>query len=262
MAEKNEFLSSLFTLKGKTALITGASSGLGLEFASALAEAGANVAIVARRTDRLNTAKNQLKKLGFNVCALPMDVADRNSVDETVELIEESFAPVDILVNNAGVAEPQSFLEMSEQAWAEVIETNLSGVWRVSQSVARKMAQRDTGGAIINIASILGMRTQRTQTNYASAKAGVIQLTKTMAHELGREGIRVNAIAPGYFVTEMNREFFNSEAGKKYVHELFPRRTGELSELAGALLLLAGDAGSYITGVTLPVDGGTILASL
>ncbi|MFC1665726.1 SDR family NAD(P)-dependent oxidoreductase [Pseudomonadota bacterium] len=262
MAEQNEFLSTLFSLKGKTALVTGASSGLGLEFARVLAKAGADVAIVARRTGRLNTAKKELVNSGFNICALPMDVADRHSVDETVDQIEESFAPVDILVNNAGVAEPQAFLEMSEQAWAEVIETNLNGVWRVSQAIARKMSQRATGGSIINIASILGVRTQRTQANYASAKAGVIQLTKTMAHELGRERIRVNAIAPGYFVTEMNKNFFASDAGNNYVHKLLPRRTGELSELSGALLLLASSAGSYITGVTLPVDGGTILSSL
>lgn len=262
MVAKSDFISTLFSIKGKTALVTGASSGLGLEFARTLAKAGAQIAIAARRHDRLTLVKTELEKIGTEVYAVPMDVADRRSVDEAVELVEQEFASIDILVNNAGVADPQPFLEMSEKAWTGVLETDLNGVWRVSQSVARKMVQRNSGGSIINIASILGMRTQRTQVNYASAKAGVIQLTKTMAHELGREGIRVNAIAPGYFITELNREFFESDRGKGYVQKLFPRRTGELSELAGSLLLLASDAGSYITGVTLPVDGGAIISGL
>ena len=262
MVVKNTFISTLFDLEGKTALVTGASSGLGLEFARTLAKAGAKVVIAARRLERLNTAKAELEKISTEVYAIPMDVTDRTSVDTAVESIVRDFAPIDILVNNAGLARPQTFLEMSELAWTEVLETDLSGVWRVSQSVARRMRERKSGGSIINIASILGIRTQRTQVNYASAKAGVIQLTKNMAQELGREGIRVNALAPGYFVTDLNRDFFESDSGKKYIQKLFPRRTGELSELAGSLLLLASDAGNYITGVVLPVDGGTILSDL
>lgn len=262
MVEKDNFISNLFALDGKTALITGASSGLGLEFARILAMAGAQVAIVARRIDRLDSAKTEIERIGTKVVAVPMDVTDRASVDAAVDTIEQQLGPIDVLVNSAGFVDPQLFLEMSEQAWSGVLETDLSGVWRVSQAVARKMVQRTSGGSIINISSVVGLRTQRTQTNYASAKAAVIQLTKTMAHELWREGIRVNAIAPGYFVTDMNQEFFESEQGKKYLKKLFPRRTGELQELAGPLLLLASDAGSYITGITLPVDGGTILSGL
>jgi len=149
---------------------------------------------------------------------------------------------------------------MSEQEWSGVIGTDLTGVWRVAQVVARRMVKR-RAGAIINMASVLGLAVQPTQANYASAKAGVIQLTRALARELWREGVRVNAIAPGYFPTDMNRGFLESPRGNAYIARLFPGRTGQPKELAGALLLLASDAGSYITGVTLPVDGGILLAA-
>lgn len=262
MNHSDDSSSSVLTLKGKTALVTGASSGLGEHFVHVLARAGARVALAARRSERLARVKEAFAASATEVFTVAMDVNDRPSVDAAIDKITGDFAPIDILVNNAGIADTQPFLEMSEQAWQRVIDTNLSGVWRVSQAVARTLVARHAGGAIVNIASILGLGVQPTQTNYASAKAGVIQLTRAMARELWRENIRVNAIAPGYFVTEMNRDFFASDKGQAYVRRLLPGRTGELEELDGPLLLLASDAGSYITGVTLPVDGGTLLAGV
>jgi len=143
-----------------------------------------------------------------------------------------------------------------------VVDTDLSAVWRVGQVAAQRMAAQKTGGTIINIASILGLGSQRAQANYGAAKAGVLHLTRTMARELARSGVRVNALAPGYFATEMNREFFATERGRDYLEKLLPGRPGELHELDGALLLLAGDAGSYITGSTITVDGGALLGGL
>lgn len=253
---------SLFSLRGRTALVTGGATGLGQHFARTLADAGARVVLAARGTDRLRTAAEDLRKHGAKVFTTPMDITDRASVDAAIETIEHDFAPIDVLVNNAGIADTQPFLEMTEEAWSSVLETNLSGTWRVSQAVARRMVAREAGGAIVNIASIVGLATQSQQSNYGTAKAGIIHLTKNLARELGRHNIRVNAIAPGYFPTEINRDFFASDKGQAYIQRLFPRRTGELHELSGPLLLLASDAGSYVNGITVTVDGGTVLAGI
>lgn len=252
----------LFALQGKTALVTGGATGLGLHFAHTLASAGARVALAARSADRLAAAKQALEESGAEVFTIPMDITNRASVDTAIDTVESDFAPIDILVNNAGIADTQPFLDMTEEAWSSVIETNLSGTWRVSQAVARRLVARGSGGTIVNIASVLGLATQSLQSNYGTAKAGIIHLTRNLARELGRHGIRVNAIAPGYFRTEINRDFFASEKGQAYVQRLFPRRTGELLELSGPLLLLASDAGSYINGITLTVDGGTVLTGV
>ncbi|MDH3637428.1 MAG: SDR family oxidoreductase [Gammaproteobacteria bacterium] len=255
-------MSICFNLDGKTALVTGASSGLGAHFAAALSRAGARVILAARRIDKLRTIAARIHDAAGEAYAVTMDVSERDSVEAAIDDAENRFSPVDILVNNAGIAVPQRFVEMSESTWRSVIDTDLSSVWRVSQVVANRMVARGVGGSIVNIASVLGLVVQSTQSNYASAKAGVIHLTKSLAVELWRHRIRVNAIAPGYFITEMNRDFFASPAGQAYCKRLFPRRTGELHELDGALVLLASDSGSYITGVTIPVDGGTILAGV
>lgn len=262
MSDANPTPAELFALTGKTALITGGATGLGLHFARTLAGAGAQLVLAARNADRLHAAVETLAVDGITAHTVVMDVTERSSVAAAASAAEQACAPIDILVNNAGIADTQPFLTMSEEAWSRVIETDLSGVWRVSQEVARGMVAHNTRGTIINIASILGLATQATQSNYATAKAGVIHLTRTMARELWREGIRVNALAPGYFPTEINRDFFASEKGQAYLKRLFPRRTGELTELSGPLLLLASDAGSYMTGVTLTVDGGTLLAGV
>jgi NAD(P)-dependent dehydrogenase (short-subunit alcohol dehydrogenase family) len=251
---------SRFALTDKVAVVTGASSGLGAHFAQVLADAGARVVLAARREDRLEALA---KKLGAER-ALPvaMDVADMASIDRALDKAEAHFGSLDVLINNAGIARTERFLEITTEAWDQTLDVNLSGVFRVGQAVARRMAKAGNGGNIINIASLLAYVVQPTQAAYASTKAAVVHLTKSMALELAREKIRVNGIAPGYFVTDMNRAFFEGERGQALAKMLFPRRTGELNELDGPLLLLASDASSYMTGTTITVDGGTCLAGV
>ncbi len=253
---------NMFDLTGKTALVTGASSGLGAHFSQVLGAAGAKVILAARREKALAEQVASLREQGIEAHAVGMDVTDRESVDAAVEHAASELGGIHILVNNAGMADNQRFLDMSEESWQRVLDVDLNGVFRVGQAVARQMAAQGSGGSIVNIASVLGLVVQPTQSNYCAAKAGVIQLTKVMARELSRENIRVNAIAPGYFLTEINAEFFNSPAGEEYAKRLFPRRIGQLSELDGPLLLLCSEAGGYMTGTTLPVDGGTILSRI
>jgi NAD(P)-dependent dehydrogenase (short-subunit alcohol dehydrogenase family) len=219
------------------------------------------VALAARRVERLEAVQAELEESGGQSVAVAMDVTDRVSVDIAVAKATVALGPIDILINNAGLADPQSFLEMSEESWQRVIDTNLTGVWRVSQAVARGMAARGRG-VIVNISSVLGVVPSRNNANYAVAKAGVDYLTQLMALELGRSRIRVNAIAPGYIVTDLNQAFLGGPQGRAFVDRLFPKRVALPSELDGALLLLASDAGSYINGVTLPVEGGTMLKGL
>lgn len=264
-----DFLRRTFALDGRVAVVTGASSGLGAHMAATLARAGCKVALAARRKARLDAVANAIAtntvagdKTGPGILTVAMDVCERAAVDAGFAQIDNHFGRIDILVNNAGVAAPGRFLDMSEADWQTVVDTDLSAVWRIGQAAARRMAAQDSGGAIINIASILGLGAQRAQTNYAAAKAGAIQLTRNMALELARDGVRVNALAPGYFATEMNHEFFATRRGRDYLAGLLPGRPGELRELDGALLLLAGDAGSYITGSVITVDGGALLGGL
>lgn len=247
-----------FSLVGRTAIVTGASSGIGRHVAKTLASAGANVVLAARRRDRLAEVQKEIEENGRQAFSVELDVTDRASVERGFGAAEEALGPIDILVNNAGTADTASFLDMTEEAWSNVVETNLTGVWRVAQVAARRMASRGTG-SIINISSALGIAVQRNQANYAAAKAGVIQLTRVMALELGRSNVRVNAIAPGYFQTEINADFFASPQGQAYVEKLFPRRLGGLEELDGPILLLASDAGSFMTGSVLAVEGGALL---
>lgn len=266
MPDSAEFLRRTFALDGRAAVVTGASSGLGAHMAATLARAGCKVALAARRKERLDAVAEAIAADNANATAdiftVTMDVCERAAVDAGFAQIDAHFGNIDILINNAGVAAPGRFLDMTEADWRRVVDTDLSAVWRVGQVAARRMAAQKTGGAIINIASILGLGAQRGQTNYAAAKAGVLQLTRTMALELARHGVRVNALAPGYFATEMNREFFATRRGREYLAGLLPGRPGELRELDGALLLLAGDAGSYINGAVLTVDGGALLGGL
>lgn len=209
-----------------------------------------------------NTGTTTAAESNSRILTVTMDVRERDAVEAAFARIDDHFGRVDILVNNAGVAAPRRFLDMSEADWQGVVDTDLSAVWRVGQAAARRMAAQDRGGAIINIASMLGVGVQRGQANYGAAKAGVIQLTRSMALELARHGVRVNALAPGYFATEMNREFLESARGREYVAGLLPGRPGRLHELDGALLLLASDAGGYINGSVLSVDGGALLGGL
>lgn len=252
-----------FDMTGKTALITGASSGLGEHFARVLAAAGARVVVAARRAERLEKLVQDLRTQGFEALAVTMDVTDSDSIDAGFSEAEAQFGGVDVLINNAGIGEGVPFLKMTEGNWRSMLDTNLDGAWRVAHRAAVAMAKSQQGGNIINIASILGLRVGQGLSHYAVAKAGVVQLTKAMAIELARDNIRVNAIAPGYFRTEMNNDYFESEKGQDYIKQKVPmRRLGQLEELSGPLLLLASEAGSFITGTVINVDGGHLCNSL
>lgn len=250
----------LFSLAGKTALVTGASSGLGQHFARVLATAGAKVAVAARRLDRLQQLEAEIRASQGTAAAIALDVTDRASVTRAFDAAEAALGPVTILVNNAGVPSGSYFVNMSEQEWRDVMSVNLDGVFRVGQEGARRMAANRTGGSIINIASILSFGAIKSLSSYAASKAAAVSLTKTMALELARDNVRVNAIAPGYFSTEFNEAFLSSEAGRRLLSRVPMGRAGNLPELDGPLLLLASDAGAFMTGSVITVDGGHLLA--
>ena len=248
-------------LTGRTALVTGASSGLGRHFARVLARAGAEVIVAARREDALQEVCNEIAGQGGGARAVQLDVSDPASVENAIEAAASSGG-LDILVNNAGVTVSKSVLDVSEEDWDHVIDTNLKGSFLVAQATARLMKARGRGGSIVNIASVLGLRVAGHVSPYVASKAGVVHLTKAMALELARYNIRVNALCPGYIETELNRDFFQSEAGQALIRRIPQRRLGRPSDLDGALLLLCSEAGSYITGSTLAVDGGHLVSSL
>lgn len=255
-------MSSPFSLEKRTALVTGASSGLGRHFAITLARAGSRVAVCARRVDKMQELVAQLRNDGHQTMAVAMDVSSQASVREAFAQIEQDFGTIDLIVNNAGVAATQSVLEHDEATWDQVLDTNLKGAWLVAQEGAKRLVQSGRGGSIVNIASILGERVAGGASSYAASKAGLIQLTKAMALELARHGIRVNALAPGYVSTDLNRDFLASDAGQRLMARIPQRRFASPDELDGPLLLLASDAGSYITGSVLAVDGGHLVSSL
>lgn len=250
-------------LKGKTALVTGASQGLGAGFAVTLARAGAKVALAARQAGKLDALRGEIEAAGGTAAAVSMDVTDAASVQAAFDAAEGELGPVDVLVNNAGIAIPKPFLEVTEADWDAVVDTNLKGCFLVGQEAARRMAARHAegrgGGSIVNVASVLGQQVIGQLASYCASKAGLIHLTKAMALELARVGVRVNAIAPGYIETEMNSAFFHSPAGEKLVKGIPQRRLGQGSDLDGALLLLASDASRYMTGTVVTVDGGFLL---
>lgn len=249
-------------LGGKTALITGASSGFGAHFARVLAAAGARVVVGARRAERLAALVDEIRGCGGEALAVDMDVTQANSVAAAFDAAEADFGTVTVLVNNAGVAAPKQVHKTSEADWDFVVDTNLKGAWLVAAEAARRMAAAKLPGSIVNISSVLGLATSLGHGVYSASKAGVIQLTKHMALELADKGIRANAICPGYFRTEMNADYFDSAAGQAYIQSTPAKRLGEMQEMNGPLLLLAGDAGAFINGVALPVDGGHLLMSI
>jgi 3-oxoacyl-[acyl-carrier protein] reductase len=250
----------IFDLRGKVALVTGASSGLGVRFAETLAENGASVALVARRADRLGALKARIEKSGGRAIAVEADVRERAAMQAAFDAAEKAFGTVTILVNNAGVAHAGRAVELSEEEWRRVLSTNLDAVLYWSQEAARRMLAAGTGGAIVNIASVLGLGVAKGVIAYATAKAGVIQLTKALALELAFKGIRVNAIAPGWIVTELNRDYLTSEKGRALTRDIPIGRFGEERDLDGPLLLLVSDAGRFVTGATIVADGGQSVA--
>ena len=249
----------MFSLKGRVALVTGASSGLGVQFAKALAENGAALALVARRADRLKSLKDEIESKGGKAVAIEADVTDRAAMTRAFDAAEKALGTVTILVNNAGIAHGGRAVELPPEEWRKVLSTNLDAVFFWAQEAARRMLAAKKQGAIVNIASVLGLAVAKGAVAYATAKAGVVQVTKALAVELAFKGVRVNAIAPGWFVTEMNDDYLASEAGTAIKREIPMGRFGNAGDLDGALLLLASDAGSYITGATIVVDGGQVV---
>ena len=252
-------------LAGRTALVTGAFGGLGLHFAQVLAAHGAKVALAGRR---IALGRTVAAELGATVArpgdvrAYAMDVTDAASVADAIAAISAELGPPSIVVNNAGAVARAPSLALSEADWQGVIDVNLSGVFRVAQASAREMVRTGTRGTIVNIASILGLRVRTQVAAYAASKAAVVQLTHALALEWAEHGIRVNAIAPGYFETDINRDLLHSPTGQAIVARIPQQRVGQLAELDGPLLLLASDASSYMTGAVIPVDGGHLVSTL
>jgi 3-oxoacyl-[acyl-carrier protein] reductase len=249
----------LFNLTGRVALVTGASSGLGVRFAEVLAGAGAAVALVARRTDRLAAVKARIEAAGGRAVAIGADVLDRTAMTRAFDAAEQAFGTVTILVNNAGVAHAHRAVDLPEEEWRRILGTNLDAVFFCAQEAARRMLAAGKHGAIVNIASVLGLGVSKGTAAYAVAKAGVIQLTKALGLELAFKGVRVNAIAPGWIVTDLNRDYLLSEQGAAIKREIPVGRFGEERDLDGALLLLVSDAGRFIAGTTIVVDGGQLV---
>lgn len=239
-------------LNGRRALVTGASGGLGHHFARLFAAHGAEVLAAGRRASALQRVVDEIRSTGGKAHVVAMDVRDSASVDGA---IGEAGA-LDVVVNNAGVALTRPALETDEAAWQQVLDTNLSGAFRVARASARAMVAGTRGGSIVNIASILAFRAAKQVPAYIAAKAGLVKLTEALALELAPYGIRVNALAPGYIETDLNREFLHSSAGETMVKRVPMRRFGTPADLDGAIMLLACDAGRYMTGSTIVVDGG------
>jgi NAD(P)-dependent dehydrogenase (short-subunit alcohol dehydrogenase family) len=252
----------VFEINGKHILVTGASSGFGRHFARFLAENGGRVTLAARRPEALASAVDEISASGDKAQSVVLDVTVADSIDRALKEAEDHFGPIHAVVNNAGVTATKPALDQDERAWDSVVDTNLKGVWLVAQAAARRMVDHKVKGSIVNIASILGLRVAGAVAPYAISKAGVIQMTKALALEWARYGIRVNALAPGYFATELNDDFFESEIGKALIKRIPQRRLGQLSELDGPLLLLLSDAGSFMTGSVVAVDGGHLVSGL
>lgn len=252
---------NLFSLAGKRVLVTGASSGLGRHFAKTLARAGAQVTVGARRVDCLEDLVADLEREGRNAVAMALDVTSRASVIACLDDICHRFSGLDVVVNNAGISDTKGVLEYTDEDWDAIVQTNLTGAWMVAQESARRMAQRG-GGSIVNVTSILATRLVGAVGPYCAAKAGLAHLTRSMALELARYRVRVNSLAPGYVMTEINQVFLQSDAGERLKRRIPAREFCQLHDLDGALLLLASDAGRAMTGSEIVVDNGHACSGL
>ncbi|WP_454918720.1 SDR family NAD(P)-dependent oxidoreductase [Xanthobacter sediminis] len=250
------------SLDGRAVLVTGASQGLGAFFAEQLAAAGAKVALGARNVAACAALAEKITAAGGVALPVALDVTDSASAAAGVAAVAEAFGRLDGLVNNAGVTATVPLLDLTEESWDKVVDTNLKGAFLTAQAAARRMAQDKGGGVIVNVASILGHRVAGQVAAYAASKAGLVQLTRSMALEWARHGIRANALCPGYVETDLNRDFFATDAGQALVRRIPNRRLGRLEDLAGPLLFLCSEASAYMNGTSLVVDGGHLVSSL
>ncbi len=246
---------NIFDLTGKRALVTGASSGLGHRFAWTLARAGAEVILAARSEDKLAALGDEIAAFGGRYVTAKLDVRDRQAIRACVDEVE-SGGPIDVLVNNAGIAIVKAPERYEDDDWDQVYETNLRGPWVLAQSVIKHRVKDGRDCSIINIASILGLRPLGHIAPYAAAKAGIINLGRELCVDLAAKGIRVNALAPGYFETEMNREWLKSPAGERLKQGIPAGRFGQPGDLDGAILFLASDASRFMNGNLMTIDGG------
>jgi len=253
---------SVFDVSGRIALVTGASSGFGAHFARLLAEHGAKVVVAARRKDRLKALVTEIESNGGTALAAAMDVTNSASVRAAFDRAQEAYGVVDIVSNNAGVADAKPAVNIDEESWDYVLDTNLKGAWLVAREAGTRMINAGVAGSIVNTASILGLRVAFSTSAYSASKAGVISLTQSLALEWSRKKIRVNALCPGYFVTELNADYFSTEAGMEYLRRTPAQRSGEIDEISAPFMLLASDAGRFVNGVALPVDGGHCIANM
>ncbi len=253
---------SCFDVSGRVALVTGASSGFGAHFSKLLARYGAQVVVAARRVDRLEMLVDEIKAAGGDALAVPLDVTKADSVTAAFDAAQEKYGVVDILSNNAGVAVTKKAVDFDEDSWDFVMDTNLKGAWLAAREAGTRMIAAGKQGCIVNTASILGLRVSITTSCYSASKAAIISLTQSLALEWSRKGIRVNALCPGYFVTELNADFFATERGLEYLRSTPAGRSGNMDEISAPFMLLASDAGAFVNGVALPVDGGHAIAAM
>ncbi len=253
--ERSAFREDL--LRGKTAIVTGASRGIGAAIAHRLCEAGANVVVCSRSADAVGEVANTLEAKGHTVHAMAADISQKADVESLIKETTAQFSQIDILVNNAGITRDTLLMRLKDEDWHAVLQTNLTGTMYCTRAVLRPMI-RQKSGRIINISSVVGLAGNAGQVNYAAAKAGIIGLTKATAKEVGARGITVNAIAPGFITTDMTAQI--SEQHQKQLLEMIPlREFGHPEDVADAVCFLASDAARYITGQTLQVDGGMVM---
>lgn len=252
-------MTDLFDIREEVILITGASQGLGRQFARLLAGRGASVVLAARQIGKLQTLEAEIREAGGRAVAVQMDVTDTASIAAALDAAEQKAGPVTVLINNAGIAIEKLAVAQTEADWDAVIGANLKGAYFAATEVARRMIARGQGGNVVNIASVLGLGVLKAVSPYAISKAGIIQATRALALELAPNGIRVNALAPGYIDTDINRDFWLTPAGERLTKKIPQRRVGQESDLDGAILLLASKASAYMTGSTITVDGGFLL---
>lgn len=255
------YIEDMFGLSGKVAMVAGASSGIGAQFARALARAGATVVLGARRVERIEALASEIaEETGQKTFAVALDVTDRDSVMAAFDAAEKECGTVTVLCNNAGLAEPKWAIDATEEDWHRTIDTNLKGMWTVAQIAAQRMRDAGVGGSIINTASILGLGVAPTQSIYSVSKGAVVHMTKALGIEWQRFGVRVNAICPGYFITEINDKFLDTDYGQQMLRNTPARRAGRLEELEAPMLMLASDAASFVTSAIIPVDGAHSVA--